>query len=149
MINVPDRTPFQIRHAEPVAGPGIELTPSEKMELAKRQMDQEQGVLPHPKPQRHRAVSSRKDESAPAARRQRLGKKETVTAPSSVELPVPSEPSGHRQTLVDLETVMHMLDMVKASEREHLKSVLHIFNLLGPAGRVRVLHVLNNVFKGQ
>lgn len=124
MTTVPDRTPFSIHRAAPVAGPGIE-------------------------------PGSAKAESAPVAYRQ-PARMEADTAAArgqesneSLAVPPSGEPPErrHTSTMVDLETVLRMLEIPKGSERDHLRSVLHIFNLLGTTGRMRVLTILNQMFK--
>lgn len=118
MINVPDRTPFQIRHAAPVAGPGIERG--------------DQPAWPVP------------GEGDPAARRQPADTTATIGA-----MPASGRPLRRRQhhTLVDLETVMTMLDMARGGERKHLKTIIGIFDSLNSASRTRMLTVLNQMFK--
>ena len=51
-----------------------------------------------------------------------------------------------RHELVDLNTVLAMLELVRPQEREHMKCMLKLLRELSPGARLRVLRVINGIF---
>lgn len=134
----PERPAVAIRRAVPVKGPGVAELPEAVPEQTNGK-EKERGSEPHSDPPQEPATSL-----LPGSRRPTL---EDLAYQRDLARFREHPSIRHHDHTVNLTTVLDMLDCVKATERGHLKEIIHLLSQLTPTARMRVLKAINGIFQ--